>query len=128
MALTTLPQNDAAPIASSASDYGSDIDEATADQVFSQAESQPLNSVIINTIEAPVIADDHGDDDPLVRIARIRENLSEAIAGLDSVKAALAPKKLPREASVEIEYDQSNRATFSRKRVSSNVIKLKLTC
>ncbi|KAK4548985.1 hypothetical protein LTR36_008758 [Oleoguttula mirabilis] len=116
MASTVPPQDDAAPIASNESDYGSDLDEATVDTLFSRSESQSADAVVVADIEQPVIVDDHGDRRPLVRLARIRDNLSAAITGLDSTCEALRPKGPKREVSIEVEYDEGNRTAFSPNR------------
>ncbi|KAK5115726.1 hypothetical protein LTR62_000815 [Meristemomyces frigidus] len=110
------------------SDYGSDLDEATVDALFSQhsesqTESQAV-AVTINDIEAPTILDDNdngsgsNDQPPLARLAKIRENLHAAIAGLDDVSRSLRREGegAARKADsrwVEIEYDERNRVSFS---------------
>lgn len=117
MASAVTTSNDAAPIASSESDYGSDLDEATVDTLFSQAQSpsQPTDILPASDVEEPVIVDDHGDTrQPLARLARIREDLVAAITGLDSACEALRPKGPKREISIEVEYDEGNRTAFSR--------------
>ncbi|KAK5119521.1 hypothetical protein LTR85_007621 [Meristemomyces frigidus] len=120
MASAVTTQDDAAPIASNDSDYGSDLDEATVDTLFSQAESQPSDSFAIPDIEEPVIVDDHGDSRPLARVARIRDNLSAAIVGLDSTCEALRPKGPKRDVSIEVEYDEVNRTAFSPTRTGDD--------
>lgn len=115
------------------SDYGSDLDEATLNHLFSQSESQPTFSAttsfeVAANIEQPVILDDHGDSIPLARLARVRDNLVAAITGLDEASDALKPKGPVREASFEVEYDEGNRNAFSRKsHMLGEVIVVKLT-
>ncbi|KAK1050411.1 hypothetical protein LTR74_017051 [Friedmanniomyces endolithicus] len=96
MATAVPSQNDAASITpAEESDYGSDLDEATVDALFSTPEPD---------IEKPVILDDHGDSrQPVARLARTRGKLSQAITAASDAKG---------EASIEIEYDESNRRTF----------------
>ena len=98
MATALPPQDNAASITSAEeSDYGSDLDEATVDALFSTPEPD---------IEKPVILDDHGDSrQPVARLARTRGKLSQAITAASDAKG---------EASIEIEYDESNRRTFYR--------------
>ncbi|KAK0910008.1 hypothetical protein LTR91_018260 [Friedmanniomyces endolithicus] len=97
MATALPPQDNAASITSAEeSDYGSDLDEATVDALFSAPEPD---------VEKPIILDDHGDSrQPVARLARTRGKLSQAITAPSDAKGA---------ASVEIEYDESNRRTFS---------------
>ncbi|KAK0863062.1 hypothetical protein LTR87_016367 [Friedmanniomyces endolithicus] len=97
MATAVPSQNDAASITpAEESDYGSDLDEATVDALFSTPGPD---------VEKPVILDDHGDSrQPVARLARTRGKLSQAITAASNAKGT---------ASVEIEYDESNRRTFS---------------
>ena len=95
------------------SDYGSDLDEATIDTLFTP--SQPVDTLAIPTIEAPTILDDHGPSKPLLRLARIRDDLSAVINELNNARDTLRPKGPKREVSIEVEYDESNRTAFSRK-------------
>ncbi|KAK4574099.1 hypothetical protein LTR86_001860 [Recurvomyces mirabilis] len=93
------------------SDYGSDLDEATVDALFSHT-----SPVAVDNPEAPTILDDHGDDRPLARLAKIRQNLHEALAGLDEVTRSLRPEGLQRDDStgpIAIEYDGQERSIFS---------------
>lgn len=106
-------QSTLAPIvaADAASDYGSDLelDESTVADLFAP-------SGIRTTVEPPVILDDHGDTrQPLLRFARIRDNLAQAITGLNATCEALSKQGAEaRAAAVEIEYDESNRGAFAR--------------
>lgn len=95
------------------SDYGSDIDGDTWDDIFSQSQSHPLPPppppaafplplpLVLESIEEAVLP--HADDAETpptrsLRLARIQENLQKAIAGLSDASAQLA--------AVEIEYEQ----------------------
>ncbi|KAK1020470.1 hypothetical protein LTR33_018945, partial [Friedmanniomyces endolithicus] len=93
MATPLSPQDNAASITlAEESDYGSDMDEATVDALFSPPEPD---------VEKPVILDDHRDSrQPVARLARTRGKPSQASTGASDEKRA---------ASVEIEYDESNR-------------------
>ena len=112
MASAVTAQDIAASITLDESDYGSDPDEATIDNLLSQAAPQPAS--LPPNFEPPVILDDHGDSRPLARLARIRDNLSAAIVGLDSTCDSLTPKAPERKVSIEVEYDEGNRSAFSR--------------
>lgn len=127
MASVTTAQDDAAPIASNDSDYGSDLDEATVDTLFSHLQSQPGTHIVPENIEAPVIIDDHGDSRPLARLARIRDDLSAVISGLSNTSEALTPKGPVRQAPIEVEYDEGNRVAFSRECDCTQTNKVKLT-
>jgi len=99
------------------SEYGSDLDEAVAEDLFTQFESRSKSIVLVADIEQPVILDDHGDGKrALARLARVRDNLTAAIAGLNgTINASSNNCHAGREASVEVEYDEGNRSAFSRK-------------
>jgi len=116
MATAISSQEHAAPVIDVDSDYGSDLDDATMSGLIAQAESQttPIPTIAFESIEAPAIIDDHGDSNPLARLGRIRENLSKAITGIESTCRTLSSQQSAREASVEIEYDEGNRTSFSR--------------
>lgn len=124
MATAASSQDNAASIAANdESDYGSDWDEAAVDAIVNKVDSQSA----VEVIEKPAIFDDHGDDRPLLRLAKIRDNLAAAITGLDSASQELRPKGAEREVSIEIEYDEGNRRSFSRESASRTVCLVKLT-
>lgn len=119
MAVHPAYPNTAAPIAVSApdSDYGSDIDDATADELFSQVESpSPLKDTsILPSIEDPGVAELEEDvftHNFSVRLAKLRQSLD----GVEESRAKLEDivQRRRREAAVEVEYDERNRAAFSR--------------
>jgi exonuclease V len=116
MPVATSSQGTATTIvADNASDYGSDLDEATVDAIFSQDTAPPLATAAV--LEPPILLDDHGDSKPLARLGKIRADLQAAVVELDKVAAALRPQVLPRDDSrdsVEVEYDERNRRCFSR--------------
>ncbi|KAK0950307.1 hypothetical protein LTR91_025766 [Friedmanniomyces endolithicus] len=74
MATPLSPQDNAASITlAEESDYGSDLDEATVDALFSPPEPD---------VEKTVILDDHGDSrQPVARLARTRGKPSQASTG-----------------------------------------------
>jgi exonuclease V len=106
--------NNTLVVADNESDYGSDFDEAAIDTLHSQNESQIATSA---ALEPPILLDDHGDTKPFARLGKIRANLQAAVVGLNEVSATLRPQTLQREdsrESVEVEYDERNRQSFSR--------------
>jgi len=108
MATANLSQNHTAPLGGDIeSDYGSDLDDATMSDLISRAESQhiiPPTIIASESIEAPAILDDHGSSNPRARVGR----------------AIASQQRTAREASVEIEYDESNRFSFSRESLNSS--------
>ncbi|KAK3623189.1 hypothetical protein LTR22_024488 [Elasticomyces elasticus] len=102
MEASVSSQNNAASVAPvDDSDYGSDLDEATIDALFSPP---------VDDVEQPVILDDHGDGrKSVVRLARTRGSASQASTATSQADTS----KRAREPSIEIEYDESNRRTFS---------------
>lgn len=110
MATPTSSSNNIHTIAENGSDYGSDLDETTALDLLSQAESQPLRDVVLDSIEDPLLKDDGVEQQAHLRLSRWQCSPD-----------VLPPEnKTPegghhiREASVEVEYDEANRTTFHR--------------
>ncbi|KAH9845798.1 exonuclease V-like [Teratosphaeria destructans] len=105
-------------IACGDSDYGSDLDEATVDQILSQASQQPGTAPPV--IEKPEILDDHGDGRPLARLARIRDDLTEIIAQLNRAQQSIdgSQRRVERETPVAINYDEANKGAFSPNRAA----------
>ncbi|KAI7458639.1 hypothetical protein KC351_g18039 [Hortaea werneckii] len=120
MAGAATPQDNTSSMKSDDSDYGSDLDEATVDALFSQPEPQPSVGPKPGNIEQPVIVDDHGDDRPLARLARIRDSLTAAIVGLDSTSDTLKAAHQQPKTSIELEYAEDNRSAFSLSRPSND--------
>nr|POF04695.1 putative exonuclease v, mitochondrial [Quercus suber] len=79
------------------SDYGSELDDDAAQELLSQAESQPLKNLVVESIEEPLLKDGCATERSLARLARTSHDRSV--------------KHRP---NVEVEYDQSNRVAFSR--------------
>ncbi|TKA74074.1 hypothetical protein B0A55_05232 [Friedmanniomyces simplex] len=99
MATTLPPQDNTASITvGEESDYGSDLDEATVNALFFPPPE--------DDVEKPVILDDHGDSrQPLARLARTRRKPPPQAITATSDATGAPP--------IEIEYDESNRRTFS---------------
>ena len=106
MVIDTLQQHDREPIADDASDYGSDIDDATALDLLSQAESQPLKDVVLESIEEPTIEYDSSQRRNKLRVSHLWQS---------SQRESSHPEKRVRQTSIEVEYDEGNRISFSRK-------------
>lgn len=99
------------PIANNASDYGSELDDATALELLSQVESQPLKGLVLEDIEEPAIPEDK--DEPLhdriaLRLSRLQQSFEGAPESSERIERSA------REASVEVECDENNRTSFSR--------------
>ncbi|GAB1743455.1 hypothetical protein NU219Hw_g9284t1 [Hortaea werneckii] len=120
MAGAATPQDNTSSMKFDESDYGSDLDEATVDALFSQPEPQPSVGTKPGDIEEPVIVDDHGDDRPLARLARVRDSLTAAIVGLDSTSDTLKAATQQPKTSIELEYAEDNRSAFSPSRPSND--------
>ena len=112
MAVPYLSQYNA-PIADDASDYGSDIDDATALELLSQAESQPMKDVVLESIEEPEVKDEPLHERIALRLQRLQASL-ETVQESSSRLESLISERRMREASIEVEYDESNRTAFSR--------------
>jgi hypothetical protein len=112
-----------APIATTdtASDYGSDIDDETAFSLLSQAESQPLPAAIVASIED---LPSPGHDEAVEQRIHLR---SSQLQQSDSKIDSLIKTRRSRQASVEIEYDEPNRGSFSRKSCASRALNWELT-
>jgi exonuclease V len=117
------------------SDYGSDIDVATWDTLLTASESQDQFPSFFKVEDfpsfnaeepEPVVQDEPEAQTHSLRLARVRESLTRAISGLtetceqlDGLEVALK-QELPgsrrppkRERSVEVEYDEANRISFT---------------
>ncbi|EME42114.1 hypothetical protein DOTSEDRAFT_73024 [Dothistroma septosporum NZE10] len=128
---TDEPIADATEVISSIeSDYGSDLDDDTWDRAFSQSQTQrtqtqPVLSIPriaveeVDELEADIIPKEDETPPSSLRIARIREHLVQAIAGLDKLYKPTPTRSPERAKSIEIEYDQSNRRSFSPLSVES---------
>ena len=115
MAITLPPQSAPAPIADDESDYGSDIDDATATQLLSQADSQPLKDVVLESIEEPALEDEAFEQRITARLSRLQASLDGARKSSRKIETIVRERRdWRREVSVEVEYDEGNRASFSR--------------
>ena len=122
MAVPSLSQHNALPppIADDASDYGSDIDDATAIELLSQAESQPMKNVVLESIEEPEVKDEPLHERVALRLQRLQASLETVQESSSRLESLISERRL-REASIEVEYDESNRTAFSRTCSSSDI-------
>jgi hypothetical protein len=106
-----IPKKVAGPIASPSSDYGSDLDDDTANQLLSQAEYFVQPTVVLNhdLEQDPVVQD---VPPALQRTVLLKRSIEQS----EDSTAADAPTTSPvlREPKIEIEYSEINRSTFSR--------------
>ena len=114
MAAPSLSQhNTHLPIADEASDYGSDIDDATALELLSQAESQPMKDVVLENIEESDVKDEPLYERIALRLQRLQASLETVQESSERLESLISERRM-REASIEVEYDESNRIAFSR--------------
>jgi len=118
MAIFQVPDTTASPTATVESDYGSDLDDATVNDLLSQAASQPhvaASEAVIASIEDPVLDNAQPRVQRAVRFARTRiQDRTGATIGSISPTLKRTYTGPLREPSVEIEYDEQNRVAFSR--------------
>ena len=114
MTLPTFSPHDAgAAIADNASDYGSEIDDATAFELLAEAESQPLKDIVLESIEEPEIKDEPLQERIALRLSRLHQPLDSVQESSEKIEDLISERRV-REASVEVEYDEFNRTSFSR--------------
>lgn len=114
MAFSPPPEHTTATlVADNVSDYGSDIDDATALELLSQAESQPLQNIVLENIEESTVKDDSLHERITLRLSRLQQSL-ESVHECSSRLENLVSERRAREASIEVEYDEGNRISFSR--------------
>jgi hypothetical protein len=107
-----IPQKKAAgPIAAPSSDYGSDLDEDTANELLSQAEYYIHPTVILNRDleQDPVVQDAPPTLQHTVLLKRSIEQSENTVATVLTI-----PSEELRGPKIEVEYSEVNRSTFSR--------------
>ena len=125
MAVHPVPPNtNAVPIASPHdSDYGSDldIDDDTADQLFSQVASQsPVKKEISQLEQSDRVADLEEDvftHNFGVRLAKLQQSLDgveESRVKMEEIVQERWQQRRGGDAAVEVAYDQRQRGAFSR--------------
>ncbi|KAK3683154.1 hypothetical protein LTR37_020516 [Vermiconidia calcicola] len=115
MSAYSAQQDNAAPIAEKGSDYGSDVDDTTAYELLSQAESQPLRHVVLESIEEPLSQDDPARPHLDSVVSHMQQSLDGVRQSSFKTRSVTDGREV-REASVEVEYDEGNRITFSPSR------------
>lgn len=110
MATTLTPTNANIAKIDELSDYGSDIDDATAVELFSQIDSQPLNNTVLESIEQPIIEHEPLEQHINIPLARLRQNFDSAHKSSGTIETTAGRRKPP----IEVEYDESNRRSFTR--------------
>lgn len=109
-------------VADNGSDYG-DFDEASALEILSTVESQPLNEVVLESIEDPVVSNEVFEKTADLRIPDLQSSLY-TIDELGNKIGTLPSERSPqRKVSVEVEYDLRNREAFSRTYTTSTSIR-----
>lgn len=101
-------------VADHESDYGSEVDDNTAIDLLSQAESQPLKEVVLESIEDPIISNEPSEEPANLRLPPAFQSSLYSEDEFGNKIGTIASTRQIREASVEVEYDQRNRTAFSR--------------
>lgn len=101
------------PVVDDASDYGSEIDDQTAIKILSQIESQPLKELVLESIEEPIISNENPEQPTTLRLPPFKSSLYSVDSFGNKIGTIVSERQV-REASVEVEYEQGNRASFSR--------------
>ena len=96
------------PVAAPSSDYGSDLDDDTANELLSQAEylTQPMVLLNQELERDPVVQD---APPALQRTVLLKRSIEQSEGGL-----IITPIELFRGPKIEVEYSEANRSTFSR--------------
>ena len=104
-----IPQKATGPVAAPSSDYGSDLDDATANELLSQAEYLTQPTVLLNQelAQDPVVQDAPPALQRTVLLKRSIEQSEGDFPTTTSSESLRGPK-------IEVEYSEANRSTFSR--------------
>ena len=104
-----IPQKATGPVAAPSSDYGSDLDDETANELLSQAEllAHPTPLLDQDLEQDPVVRD---APPALQRTVLLKRSIEQSEG--DSSSALL------RGPQIEVEYHEDNRTTFSRRCLS----------
>ena len=104
-----IPLKPTGPVAAPSSDYGSDLDDETANELLSQAEYFTQPTVLLNQEleQDPVVQD---APPALQRTVLLKRSIEQSKGDL----IAVTPSESPRVAKIEVEYSEANRSTFSR--------------
>ena len=100
----------AGPIAAPSSDYGSDVDDDTANELLSQVESFIQPTVLLNQeLEQDSVVQDAPP--ALQRTVLLKRSIEQSEGNLAT---STAPINVLRGPKIEVEYSEANRSTFSR--------------
>jgi hypothetical protein len=104
-----IPQKATGPIAAPSSDYGSDLDDDTANELLSQVEYLIQPTVLINQEleQDPVVQDAPPALQRTVLLKRSIEQSEGDLTDTTPIESLRGPK-------IEVEYSEANRSTFSR--------------
>lgn len=116
-----IPKKAAGPIAAPSSDYGSDLDDDTANELLSQAECLAQPTVLLNQDleQDPVVQD---APPALQRTVLLKRSIEQSEGD-----TATSPSDLLRGPKIEVEYSEVNRSTFSRMRALLPLSQFRLT-
>ncbi len=113
MALTASQPNEVISVTDNTSDYGSDIDDETAFDILSQVESRKP-SILASIEEVPLPAEHESLEQRIhLRLSRLQQSLDSVRESSSKIESIISTRQV-REASVEVEYDEGNRGSFSR--------------
>jgi hypothetical protein len=109
----------AGPITAPSSDYGSDLDDDTVNELLSQAESFTQPTVLLNQEleQDPVVQD---APPALQRTVLLKRSIEQS----ESDFTTTIPSELLRGPKIEVEYSEANRSTFFRTCVSAPVLSM----
>jgi len=104
-----IPQKASGPVAAPSSDYGSDLDDDTANELLSQAEHLTQPTLLLNKEleQDPVVQDAPPAIQRTVLLKRSFEQSESDLTNTTSSDLLRGPK-------IEVEYSEANRSTFSR--------------
>lgn len=107
-----IPQKATGPVAAPSSDYGSDLDDETANELLSQAEYLTQPTVLLNyeLEQDPVVQD---APPALQRTVLLKRSIEQSEGDLTTI----TPSESLRGPKIEVEYSEANRSTFSRMRL-----------
>lgn len=129
MAGLKFTRKSTAPVAAPSSDYGSDFDDDTANDILSQVEPPPQIAALTtgNLEQDPVIQD---APPALQRTVLLKRSIEQSEGGPDAPHALDIPTDFSRGPQIEVEYAEYNRSAFSRtspQRVNSSCRLTRLT-
>ena len=104
-----ISQKATGPVAAPPSDYGSDLDDETANELLSQAEHLTQPTVLLNQeLEQDTVVQDAPP--ALQRTLLLKRSIEQSEGDLTTI----TPSESLRGPKIEVEYSEANRSTFSR--------------